>query len=61
MINLTVGPFRIGRNSEGTRHVLQNKVAHDWLTGGQSKHFEPLPLKSRWYWEFDFGSGGTLW
>ena len=56
-----VGPFKIGRNSEGIRHVLQNKVAHSWLTGGQSYWFEVLPLQSKWYWEFDFGSGGTLW
>ena len=56
-----VGPVRIGRNSENIRHVLQNKFAHDIMTGGETKWFKQLPLRPRWYWWFGFGSGGTLW
>jgi RHS repeat-associated protein len=56
-----IGPFRFGRNSEGIRKVFQNQFAHDWLTGGQSKWFEVLNLKPRWYWGFGYSGGSTLW
>jgi hypothetical protein len=49
------------RNSEGIRKVFQNQFAHDWLTGGQSKWFEVLNLKPRWYWGFGYSGGSTLW
>jgi RHS repeat-associated protein len=56
-----IGPFRFGKNSENTRKIFQNKFAHDFLTGGQSKWFEVLNLKSQWYWQFGYSGGGTLW
>jgi hypothetical protein len=56
-----IGPFRFGRNSEGIRNVFQNQFAHDFLTGGQSKWFEVLNLKPRWYWGFGYSGGSTLW
>ena len=59
-LSFGVGPFRLGRNSESIRHVLQNKFAHDFMTGGKTKWFEVLPLRPRWYWGFGFG-GATLW
>jgi len=35
--------YRAGWNSEGIRHLIQNKVAHDFMTKGASKHFRRLP------------------
>lgn len=32
-----------GWNSESIRHIGQNRIAHDILTGGSSKHFRILP------------------
>lgn len=55
------GPFRLGWNSEGNRKVFQNQFAHDFLTGGQSYWFEVLNLKPKWYWQFGYSGGGTLW
>ncbi|MEZ4909037.1 MAG: polymorphic toxin type 23 domain-containing protein [Saprospiraceae bacterium] len=39
------GNIRIGWNSESIRHVIQNRLAHDILTGGKSKHFERLYMR----------------
>ena len=52
-----VGPIRVGGNSEGIRHVFQNRFAHDFMTGGDTKWFEVLSLKKRWWWQF----GGSPW
>ncbi|MGB0840303.1 MAG: polymorphic toxin type 23 domain-containing protein, partial [Chitinophagales bacterium] len=47
--------YRAGWNSEGIRHIIQNRVAHDFLAnrllGGNSKHFKQLPNQypSRFY------------
>jgi RHS repeat-associated protein len=56
-----LGPLRFGKNSENTRKIFQNQFAHDWLTGGQSKWFEILSLKPKWYWGFGYSGGGTLY
>jgi hypothetical protein len=56
-----VGPLRFGENSENTRKIFQNQFAHDYLTGGKSKWFEVLDLKSKWYWQLGYSGGGTLW
>ncbi|MDR1897734.1 MAG: hypothetical protein LBR10_13180 [Prevotellaceae bacterium] len=61
VLSFGIGPFRIGRNSEGIRKVFQNQFAHDLLTGGKSLWFEVLPIKSSWYFYFGTGTGGTLW
>jgi hypothetical protein len=37
------------------------QLVPDFLTGGQSKWFEVLDLKPRWYWSFGYSGGGTLW
>ncbi|MDR2909922.1 MAG: hypothetical protein LBV47_00940, partial [Bacteroidales bacterium] len=55
------GPFRFGRNSENVRHVFQNRFAHDFMTGGETKWFRVLDLKPRWWWQFGYSGGGTLW
>ncbi len=31
--------YRAGWNGEGIRHIIQNRVAHDIMTKGESKHF----------------------
>jgi RHS repeat-associated protein len=54
------GPFRFGRNSEKIREVFQNRFAHDFMTGGDTKWFEVLNLKPKWWWQIGYG-GGTLW
>jgi len=55
------GPFRLGRNSEGIRQVFQNQFAHTFLLGGKSLWFEVLNLKPKWYWQFGYSGGGTLY
>jgi hypothetical protein len=52
------GPISIGRNSEEIRHIFQNRFAHDFMTGGETKWFEVLSLKPRWFWQF---GGSGLW
>ena len=37
---LGIGPFRIGRNSERIRHIVQNRFAHDIMMGGKSPYFK---------------------
>ena len=44
------GPFRIGRNSEKIRDVIQNKMAHGWITGDPI--YSVLDLRPRWYLRF---------
>lgn len=34
--------YRAGWNSESVRHLIQNRVAHDMMTGGASKHFRRM-------------------
>ena len=35
--------YRAGWNSEGVRHIIQNRFAHDFLSRGGPKHFRRLP------------------
>jgi Bacterial toxin 23 len=60
------GGFRIGRNSEQIRNVIQNKFAHGFLKGKlmgkPTPYFEIDPSrKPKWYWGYDNGSGDTLY
>jgi hypothetical protein len=50
-----------GRNSEKVRHIFQNRFAHDFMTGGETYWFNVLDLKPRWWWDFGYSGGGTLW
>ena len=61
VLSFGIGPIRIGRNSEGIRHVFQNRFAHDLLTGGKSLWFMQLPISPSWYWSFGTGRGNSLW
>jgi hypothetical protein len=56
-----IGPFRLGWNSEKNREIFQNRLAHDFITGGQSKWYEVLTLKPKFYWQFGYSGGGTLY
>jgi hypothetical protein len=31
------------------------------MTGGETKWFEVLDLKPRWWWQLGYSGGGTLW
>jgi len=55
------GPFRIGRNSEGIRHQIQNRFAHDYLQKGRAAHFQVLDRSPKTYWYFGSGYGSGLW
>ena len=59
------GPLRIGKDSEVTRLIFQNKFAHDFINGGSRGSAYPwvLPLvkKPRFFWQFGTGSGNTNW
>ena len=60
VLYLGFGSVKIGRNSEQIRKVFQNRFAHDFLTGGDAKWFQVLPIPPSWF--FYFGTGGsTLW
>ena len=56
-----MGIFRTGVNSEEVRKVFQNRLAHDLITGGNSKWYSVLGIKPRWYWQFGYNGGGTLY
>ncbi len=55
------GPIRIGRNSEGIRHQIQNRFAHDYLQKGRAAHFQVLDRSPKTYWYFGSGYGSGLW
>ncbi|MBC8053488.1 MAG: VCBS repeat-containing protein [Sphingobacteriaceae bacterium] len=54
------GPFRIGVNSEGIRHQIQNRITHDGLQGGRTPWFRVLSIRPKFYFNFGFG-GSSLW
>ncbi|HEB61515.1 MAG TPA: hypothetical protein ENI82_00030, partial [Bacteroidetes bacterium] len=55
--------YRAGWNSEGIRHVIQNRVAHDILTGGSAKWFKRLDpvYPGRFYGGIFNNSKYSLW
>lgn len=53
------GPFKVGVDYEGIRHVIQNRFSHDFLTGGESKWFQKQKTKPKFYSNISSG-GGTL-
>jgi hypothetical protein len=57
----TSGSYRIGVNAEPVRHVIQNRVAHDIMTGGHSKWFQVM--NKTWYPYFSYKTKKpyTLW
>ena len=64
------GGYRAGWNSEGIRHIIQNKFAHDFLRGGfnfntpgDSKHFKRMPsgYPGRFYGGFHSTNRFSLW
>lgn len=60
------GPFKIGRDSEGIRHLFQNKLAHDGFNGGSRGSGYPWvkPFWDRspqWFIQFGGSNGSTLY
>ena len=61
-----VGGLQLGVNSEGVRHAIQNKFAHDFMGGLID---EPIPHfaidksknPTRFHWNIGTGTGNTLW
>jgi RHS repeat-associated protein len=56
-----IGGFRIGRNSENIRCVIQNEIVHDRVTGGEAKWFEVLKGENEWYYGYESESEYTIW
>jgi hypothetical protein len=65
VLYLGFGPIRFGMDSEGIRHIFQNRMAHDafWKYNyGQNYPWVlKLDKKPRFYWYFGTGTGNTLW
>jgi RHS repeat-associated protein len=55
------GPFRYGVNSEGVRHQIQNRFAHDFIQKGRAAHFQVMDRSPRPYWYIGSGYGSGLW
>ena len=55
------GNYRVGVNAEPVRHVIQNRFAHDIMTGGHSKWFQVM--NKTWYPYFSYKTRNpyTLW
>ena len=58
IITIGFGPINLGWDSEGIRHALQNKFAHDWLNGGQNGSaypwFPKTDRKGRFVFQFNW-------
>ena len=68
ILYLGFGKYRLGANTEGIRHAIQNQFAHDFLqgefdfsTGGDAKHFRFLAGRSKFHWYVGSGYGTGLW
>ncbi|MGB5980497.1 MAG: hypothetical protein WBG62_24000, partial [Cyclobacteriaceae bacterium] len=46
IISLGFGPMKIGWDSEGIRHALQNRLTHDWLNGRNRGSAYPWMLRT---------------
>ncbi|MFL3663351.1 MAG: polymorphic toxin type 23 domain-containing protein [Flavobacteriales bacterium] len=55
------GNYRFGINSEKVRHVIQNKIAHDFLMGGKSGHFRILNTPTTGYFHYGPTNPFSLW
>lgn len=53
--------IKFGRNSEQIRHVIQNRFAHDIMTGGSSKWFRVLNTSPSWYGNIGSQNPFSLW
>jgi len=62
---LGFGPFRMGRDTENIRNTFQNRFAHDFLNGGSRGSAYPwvltLDRDPRWFFQFGWGNGSTLY
>jgi RHS repeat-associated protein len=55
------GNYRFGINSEKVRHVIQNKIAHDFLMGSKSGHFRILNTPTTGYFHYGPTNPFSLW
>ncbi len=57
------GFVKIGINSETSRHLSQNKFAHDRISHGKSKWFRVMSKEypDKFYFYIGTGTGSTLW
>ncbi len=59
------GPFRIVRDTENIRQTFQNDFAHDGFNGGNRGSDYPwiltLDRDPRWFFQFGWGNGSTLY
>lgn len=56
------GPLNLGINSEFFRHTFQNRIAHDFIMGGDSPYFEILDWhQPSLYYDFGTGNGNSQW
>ena len=59
------GNMKFGRNSEKIRHIVQNRIAHDylikWATGTKSPHFKVLNIERSNYFSIGTSNVHTLW
>jgi len=60
------GPLRIGRDSEKIRDRFQNHIAHDGFNGGSQGSEYPWvkpfwDRDPRWFFQFGWGNGSTLY
>jgi RHS repeat-associated protein len=57
IIYVGFGPIKMGWDSEGMRNALQNRFAHDWITGGNNGNRYPyvLPFNRDPRFVFQFG------
>ena len=53
--------IRFGRNSEKIRHAIQNRFAHDFMTGGNAKWFKVLDHSPGWYGNIGPRNPFSLW
>ncbi len=51
--------YRVGRNSEGIRHAIQNRVAHDMIK--YQPYFKERPIAPQGYFQYQSPNPFTLW
>jgi RHS repeat-associated protein len=65
ILSLGIGPFRFGWDSEGIRHTLQNRLAHDWMWYYNYGYMYPWvqdnEREDSFFFYLGSGTGNTMW
>ena len=65
ILSLGIGPFRFGWDSEGIRHTLQNRLAHDWMWyynyGYMYSWVQDNEREDSFFFYLGSGTGNTMW